>query len=121
MAVSRISSSSLSTLNQATEVSPLKGYRVIKDDGIASKSLKSKVKNLLYTLSSPFRALTRQHVQSKLTNQSTSVGMSNIKSTNSSASTHKEMVSQSGVVYEVVGGRGGVGKFKPPPPDFIWA
>ena len=38
-----------------------------------------------------------------------------------SASPRMEEISQSGVVYEVVGESRGVGKFKPPPPDFDWA
>ena len=120
MAVSRIPSSSLSTLNRATEVSPSKGYQVIKDDGIASKSLKSKVKNLLYTLSSPLRALTRQHVQSKLSNQGMASGMINIKSATSSASNRTTMTVQAGQAEVVITMSQGTAKFKPPPPDFIW-
>jgi hypothetical protein len=120
MAIQRASTSVANALNQAPEVQSSKGYTVV-DDGIASKSLRSKVKNLLHTLSSPFRALTRQHVQSKLSRQSMADGMMNIKSSTSSANTMRASIAQSGVVYEVTGGVGGVGKFKPPPPDFIWA
>jgi hypothetical protein len=120
MSVSRIPSSRPSTLNQATEVSPSKGYRVIKDDGIASKSLKSKVKNLLYTLSSPLRALTRQHVQSKLSNQGVATGMINIKSATSSASNRTTMTVQASLADAVITMSQGTAKFKPPPTDIIW-
>jgi len=121
MAIKSASTSAVNALHQAPEVQPSKGYTVLKDDGIASKSLRSKVKNLLHTLSSPFRALTRQHVQSKLSRQSMADGMMNIKSSASSANTMRASIAQSGVEYEVTGGVGGMGKFKPPPPDFIWA
>jgi hypothetical protein len=96
------------------------GYRILNDGGTVSKSAQSKIKNLAYTLSAPFRAVMRQIVQSRAVDHASTGGLTNIKSPASSASTPKAMVSQSGVVYEVVGERGGVGKFKPPPPDFIW-
>ena len=95
-------------------------YRILNDSAPVSKSAQSKIKNLAYTLSTPFRALMRQIVQSRVSDRTSTGRLTNIKSPAPSASTHKEMVSQSGVVYEVVGVRGGVGKFKPPPPDFIW-
>lgn len=119
MAIQRASMSAANALNQAPEVQSSKGYEVL-DDGIVSKSLRSKVKNLLHTLSSPFRALTRQHVQSKLSRQSMADGMMNIKSSASSANTMRASIAQSGVVYEVTGAVGGMGKFKPPPSEVIW-
>lgn len=120
MAIRRASTSAATALHQATEVQRPKGYRILQDDGIASKSLKSKMKNLLDTLSSPFRALTRQHVQSKLSRQRMAEGMMNIKSSTSSTNAMRASVSQSAVQCQVTGGVGGMGKFKPPPPDFIW-
>lgn len=103
-----------------TEAGNGKSYRILNDSGTVSKSAQSKIKNLVYTLSTPFRALLRQIVQSRAGDRSSASGLTNIKSMTSSFSTHKEMVSQSGVAYEVVGGAVGSGKFKPPPPNFIW-
>jgi hypothetical protein len=96
-------------------------YEIRNDSTTVSKSVQSKIKNLAYMLSAPFRALMRQIVQSRVSDRASTAGLTNIKSPAPSARTHKEMVSQSGVVYEVVGERRGVGKFKPPPPDFDWA
>ena len=96
------------------------GYRILNDGGTVSKSAQSKIKNLAYTLSAPFRAVMRQIVQSRAVDHASTGGLTNIKSPASSASSRMEEISQSGVIYEVVGESGGVGKFKPPPPNFIW-
>lgn len=95
------------------------GYRILNDSATVSKSTQSKIKNLAYTLSAPFRAVMRQIVQSRAGERASTGGLTNIKSPAPSARTHKEMVSQSGVVYEVVGGAGGSGKFKPRPTHSI--
>lgn len=121
MAVRPVLTSATNALHQAPEAQSSKGYTVV-DDGIASKSLRSKVKNLLHTLSSPFRALTRQHVQSKLSRQSMADGMMNIKSSTSSSRGMRTTAMQPKVGDEVptLVINQGMGKFKPPPPDFIW-
>jgi len=103
-----------------TEAGNVKGYIIQNGNAAVSKSAQSKIKNLAYTLSAPFRAVMRQIVQSRAGDRASTGGLTNIKSPTSSASTPKEMVSQSGVAYSVVGGSGGGGKFKPPPPSFIW-
>ena len=95
-------------------------YRILNDSATVSKSAQSKIKNLAYTLSTPFRALMRQIVQSRVSDPASTGGLTNIKSPASPASSRMEEVSQSGVVYEVIGESRGVGKFKPPPPNFIW-
>lgn len=120
MDFSRLSSSSLNTRNQANEISTSRNYQILADDEIVSKSLKSKIKNLLHTLSSPFRALTRQHVQSKLTSQHMLTGMRNIKCATSLASAIKPMTVQSDMSDTVVTGSGGYHKFNPPPTNFEW-
>jgi hypothetical protein len=122
MAIQRASTSVANALNQAPEVQSSKGYTVLQDDGIASKSLRSKVKNLLHTLSSPFRALTRQHVQSKLSRQSMADGMMNIKSSTSSSSAMRATTMRSGVGNEVptLVINQGMSKFKPPLPAILW-
>jgi len=104
-----------------TEAGKSTGYRILKDSATVSKSAQSKIKNLAYTLSTPFRALIRQIVQNRAGDRTSTVGLTNIKSPASSVSAPKQMVAQSSVAYEVVGGGGGVGKFKPPPPNFDWA
>ena len=96
------------------------GYRILNGSTTVSKSAQSKIKNLADKLSAPFRAVMRQIVQSRAGDRASTGGLTNIKSPTSSASTPKEMVSQSGVAYSVVGGSGGGGNFKPPPPSFIW-
>lgn len=96
------------------------GYRILNDSATVSKSAQSKIKNLAYTLSTPFRALMRQIVQSRVSDRASTGGLTNIKSPAPSAGNRMEEISQSGVVYEVVGESRGVGKFKPPPPNFIW-
>jgi hypothetical protein len=96
------------------------GYRILNGSTTVSKSAQSKIKNLADKLSAPFRAVMRQIVQSRAGDRASTGGLTNIKSPTSSASTPKEMVSQSGVAYQIVGGAGGMGKFKPPPPSFIW-
>jgi len=121
MAIQRASMSATNALNQAPEVQSSKGYTVV-DDGIASKSLRSKVKNLLHTLSSPFRALTRQHVQSKLSRQSMADGMMNIKSSTPSSSTMRATAMQPKVGDEVptLMNSKEMSKFKPPLPAILW-
>jgi hypothetical protein len=96
------------------------GYRILNNGGTVSKSAQSKIKNLAYTLSAPFRAVMRQIVQSRASDRANTGGLTNIKSPVSSASNSREIISQSSVAYEVVGGGGGVSKFKSPPHDFIW-
>jgi hypothetical protein len=121
MAIQRASTSVANPLNQASEVQSSKGYTVV-DDGIASKSLRSKVKNLLHTLSSPFRALTRQHVQSKLSRQSMADGMMNIKSSTPSSSAMRATAMQPEVGDEVptLMNSKEMSKFKPPLPAIFW-
>lgn len=77
-------------------------YTVIKGKTI-SKSAQSTIKNLAYTLSTPFRALVRQIVQNRAGERASSAGMINIKSAAVPARTVGERISQSGVSYEVVG------------------
>ena len=122
MAIKSASTSAANALHQAPEVQSSKGYTVLKDDGIASKSLRSKIKNLLHTLSSPFRALTRQHVQSKLSRQSMADGMMNIKSSTPSSSTMRATAMQPKVGDEVptLMNSKEMSKFKPPLPAILW-
>ena len=97
------------------------GYRILNDGGTVSKSAQSKIKNLAYTLSAPFRAVMRQIVQSRAGDRASTGGLTNIKSPAPSAGNRMEVISQSSVVYEVVGESRGVGKLKPLPPNFDWA
>jgi hypothetical protein len=96
-------------------------YKIRNDSTTVSKSAQSKIKNLAYTLSAPFRALMRQIVQSRVSDRASTGGLTNIKSPAPSASSRTEEISQSSVVYEVIGGAGGSGKLKPLPPNFDWA
>ncbi len=97
-----------------------KGYRVLPDGGTVSKSAQSKIKNLAYTLSTPFRALMRQIVHSRAGDRASTGGLINIKSPASSASATKPMTVQAGLADAAITMSQGTAKFKPPPPDFIW-
>ena len=91
-------------------------YVVLGDDNrTASKSLLSKAKNLLYTLSTPFRALTRTELHRRVgQGEENSAAFKNIKSTPMPRSTTNErkteFSSQLNQGYTVVSEKGGYGK-----------
>lgn len=95
------------------------GYRILPDGGTVSKSAQSKIKNLAYTLSTPFRALMRQIVHSRAGDRASTGGLINIKSPASSASATKPMTVQASLADAVITMSQGTAKFKLPPPDFI--
>ncbi len=67
------------------------GYVVLSGDRTASKSLLSKAKNLLYTLSTPFRALMRVELHRRVgQGEENSAAFKNIKSTPMPRSTNSE-------------------------------
>lgn len=67
-----------------------------------SKSFLSKLKNLGYTLSSPFKALTRGKIENSIGSRNSSVAMMNIKS-------EQRPVAFGKFDYQVVGGKEGYG------------
>jgi hypothetical protein len=91
-------------------------YVVLGDEKrTASKSLLSKAKNLLYTLSAPFRALTRTELHRRVgQREENSAAFKNIKSTPMPRSTTNEckteFSSQLNQGYTVVSEKGGYGK-----------
>jgi Mrp family chromosome partitioning ATPase len=91
-------------------------YVVLGDEKrTASKSLLSKAKNLLYTLSAPFRALTRTELHRRVgQGEENSAAFKNIKSTPMPRSTTNErkteFSSQLNQGYTVVSEKGGYGK-----------
>lgn len=91
-------------------------YVVLGDEKrTASKSLLSKVKNLLHTLSAPFRALTRTELHRRVgQGEENSAAFKNIKSTPMPRSTTNErkteFSSQLNQGYTVVSEKGGYGK-----------
>jgi Mrp family chromosome partitioning ATPase len=91
-------------------------YVVLGDEKrTASKSLLSKAKNLLYTLSTPFRALTRTELHRRVgQGEENSAAFKNIKSTPMPRSTTNErkteFSSQLNQGYTVVSEKGGYGK-----------
>jgi len=99
-------------------------YVVLSNENEAvSKSLQSKVKNLLYTLSTPFRALIRLELHRRIgQREENSAVFKNIKSTPiPRATAHEgkvEIASQPERGYTVVSGKGGYGK--PSLLDRIW-
>lgn len=80
-----------------------KGYRILSGNRTVSKSAQSKIKNLAYTLSLPFRMLAKQIIQSRSPERSGCDPMTNIKSAVSSANPGKEMIVQAtGKTVEVL-------------------
>jgi lantibiotic modifying enzyme len=80
-----------------------------------SKSLQSKLNNLLYTLSTPFRALIRLELHRRVgQREENSAAFKNIKSTPMPRATAQkrkaEIASQPDRGYTVVSGKGGYGK-----------
>ena len=99
-------------------------YVVLGDENrTASKSLLSKAKNLLYTLSTPFRALIRVELHRRVgQKEENSAALKNIKSTPMPRSTTNErtaeFASQPERGYTIVSGKGGYGK--PSLLDRLW-
>lgn len=99
-------------------------YVVLSNENkAASKSLQSKAKNLLYTLSTPFRALIRLELHRRVgQGKENSAAFKNIKSTPMTRATaHErkvEIASQPERGYTVVSAKGGYGK--PSFFDRIW-
>jgi hypothetical protein len=91
MVIQRASTSAAHASHQATEVQSSKGYRVLHDSRTVSKSAQSKIKNLAYTLSTPFRALVKQIIQNRTDKASDFNPMTNIKSPASQSSPAKEI------------------------------
>jgi len=82
-----------------------KGYKTLYESRTVSKSAQSKIKNLAYTLSSPFRMLAKQIIQSRSHERSGFDPMTNINSAVSSANPGKEMIVQlTGETVEVFDG-----------------
>ncbi len=99
-------------------------YVVLGDENrTASKSLLSKAKNLLYTLSMPFRALIRVELHRRVgQKEENSVAFKNIKSTPTPHTTTNEskaeFASQPERGYTIVSEKGGYGK--PSLLDRLW-
>jgi len=99
-------------------------YVVVGDEKrTVSKSLLSKAKNLLYTLSKPFRALVRVELHRRVGQQEEkSVALKNIKSTPMPRSTTNErkaeFASQPERGYKIVSEKGSYGK--PSLLDSLW-
>lgn len=99
-------------------------YVVLGDENrTASKSLLSKAKNLLYSLSTPFRALIRVELHRRVgQKEENSAALKNIKSTSMAHSTtHErkaEFASQPERGYTIVSEKGGYGK--PSLLDRLW-
>jgi hypothetical protein len=91
-------------------------YVILGDEKrTASKSLLSKAKNLLYTLSKPFRVLVRVELHHRVGQQEeNSVALQNIKSTpvqRSTTNEHKaEFASQPERGYKIISDKGSYGK-----------
>ena len=102
MTIQRASTSAAHASHQATEVQSSKGYRVLHDSRTVSKSAQSKIKNLAYTLSSPFRALVKQIIQNRTDKASDFNPMTNIKSSASQSSPAKEITLSTGESVEVI-------------------
>lgn len=77
------------------------GQKTLNDSRTVSKSAQSKIKNLAYTLSSPFRALVKQIIQSRSHERAGFNPMTNIKSPVSPANQGKQMTLQTGEAVEV--------------------
>jgi hypothetical protein len=99
-------------------------YVILGDENrTASKSLLSKAKNLLYTLSTPFRTLIRVELHRRVgQKEENSVALKNIKSTPMPRSTTNErkaeFASQPERGYTIVSEEGGYGK--PSLLDRLW-
>ncbi len=99
-------------------------YVVLGDENrAASKSLISKAKNLLYTLSTPFRALIRVELHRRVgQKEENSAALKNIKSTPmprlNTNERKLEFSSQPGRTYKIVGEK--VGSGKPSVFDRLW-
>jgi hypothetical protein len=88
-----------------TDTGSPKGYPILSGNRTVSKSAQSKIKNLAYTLSLPFRMLAKQIIQSRSHERSGFDPMTNIKSAVSSANPGKEMIVQlTGETVEVFDG-----------------
>ncbi len=99
------------------------GYVVLSGDRTASKSLLSKAKNLLYTLSTPFRALMRVELHRRVgQGEENSAAFKNINSTPMPRSTTSEVkpgfASQPDRGYTIISTKEGYGK--PSLLDRIW-
>jgi len=120
---SRSNSVSTETYLHNTNVSN-SDYVILEDEKrTASKSLLSKAKNLLYTLSKPFRALVRVELHRRVGQQEEkSVALKNIKSTPMPRSTTNErkaeFASQPERGYKIVSEKGSYGK--PSLLDSLW-
>jgi hypothetical protein len=92
--------------NGFAEVRSSHGYKLLNDSRTVSKSAQSKIKNLAYTLGSPFRAVMRQLIQSRAGSSGRSAEVINIKSTPlprySSAENKPESHSKPDAAYEVI-------------------
>lgn len=102
MPIQRLPSGASGSLPNTTETSSPKGYRILSNDRTVSKSAQSKIKNLAHFLSTPFRAVMRQFVQGKTGDSTVARGLINIKSAPAPAPASTEVISQSGVAYEVL-------------------
>ena len=112
--ISHASSLISSSRVEGAEVHDSKGYKVLEGSRTVSKSIQSKIKNLAYTLSVPFRALMRQTVQGRVGGSANSAGVINIKSTPPSrplsAENKMEPRSNPGLDYEVIEIKEGFGR-----------
>jgi hypothetical protein len=99
-------------------------YVVLGDENrTASKSLLSKAKNLLYTLSTPFRALMRVELHRRVgQGEENSAAFKNIKSMPMPRSTNSEakpkFANHSAQGYRIISGKGNYGE--PFPSRMLW-
>lgn len=105
MAIERSSLQFKSNHAETVNVDSPKSHKIIYESRTVSKSAQSKIKNLAYTLSLPFRALAKQIIQSRSHERSNFNPMTNVKSPVSSANPGKEMTLQlTGETVEVFDG-----------------
>lgn len=111
MHVQRSSCSDTTSLVRSTEAGSSPDYEVLTGERTVSKSLLSKAKNLLYSLSRPFRALARQFVANRLGDGDMSAAIKNIKSAPpqnaSPAKATAELAPQPERGYTIVSSKGG--------------
>ncbi len=111
MHVQRSSCSDTTNLVRSTEAGSAPGYEVLTGERTVSKSLLSKAKNLLYSLSRPFRALAREVIANRLGGGDMSGAIKNIKSAppqnTSPAKATAEVVPHPDRGYTIVSSKGG--------------
>lgn len=106
MSIQRAAVNVGSRQNEFAEVRSSQGYKLLNDSRTVSKSAQSKIKNLAYTLGSPFRTVMRQLIQSRAGSGGKAANVINIKSTPmprfSSAENKPESRSKPDAAYEVI-------------------